>query len=54
MGRWFTAAPFVSDSSTMILSKMWATDTEPTMLALQDAFPDSGVTFRPLIRSAAL
>jgi hypothetical protein len=44
--RYFTDAPFVEDGKTYVLTKMWGRNTEPTLLALQEAFPAAGVSFR--------
>lgn len=46
--RWFTDDAMVDDAAneTYVLIKMWGRNTEPTLIALRDAFPNSGVTFR--------
>lgn len=45
-GRYFTEAPFVEDGNTYILTKMWGRGTVPALTALQEAFPDAGVSFQ--------
>jgi len=46
--RFFCEHPLYDDSKdqTYVLFKMWGRNTEPTLEALVDAFPDAGVTFR--------
>lgn len=46
--RWYCDRPFadVETDQTYVLSKMWGRNTEPTLEALADAFPDAKVTFR--------
>ena len=46
--RWFTDHPLIDDEAaeTYVLFKMWGLNTEPTLKALSEAFPDAKVTFR--------
>lgn len=46
--RWFSDYAFVDPDAgeTYVLFKMWGLNTEPTLTALRDAFPDAKVTFR--------
>lgn len=43
--RWFVGHPIISGDRTWVLTKMWGTQTEPTLTALSQAFPEAGVTF---------
>jgi len=47
-GRWYCDHPMIDEAGgqTYVLSKMWGLQTEPALQALQDAFPQLGVTFR--------
>jgi hypothetical protein len=47
--RFFTEHPLIDpeEGITYVLSKMWGRNTEPTLTALVEAFPDSGVRFAP-------
>jgi hypothetical protein len=44
--RWWYEHPLVEDDRTWILTRMWGTDTEPSLAALAKAFPQTGVTYR--------
>ncbi len=44
--RWWYEHPLVEDDRTWILTRMWGTDTEPSLAALAKAFPQAGVTYR--------
>lgn len=46
VGRWYCEYPLFNDGRTWVLTRMWGTDTEPSLVALRDAFPDARVTFR--------
>ncbi len=43
--RFFTEQPFHQDGTTYVLSKMWRAQTERTLAALRDAFPQAPVDF---------
>lgn len=45
VSRFFTEQPFHQDGTTYVLSKMWGAQTEGTLIALRDAFPQSTVDF---------
>lgn len=47
-GRWYCDYALVDDDAceTYVLSKMWGLNTEPTLAALAQAFPEISVTFR--------
>ncbi|WP_421740309.1 hypothetical protein [Cellulomonas sp.] len=40
--RWFVEAPVYADGRTWVLSKMWGTNTEPTLRALAELAPGFG------------
>jgi hypothetical protein len=44
--RYFLDHPVLQNGKTWILSNQWGTNTEPTLSALADAFPEAKVTFR--------
>ena len=44
--RWWYEHPFVEGDRTWILTRMWGTDTEPSLAALPNAFPQTRVTYR--------
>jgi hypothetical protein len=46
IARWWYDHPIVQDDRTWILTRMWGTDTEPSLAALARAFPEAGVTYR--------
>lgn len=46
IGRFYFEYPLVEDGHTWIMTRMWGTDTEPSLKTLRDAFPTAGVTFR--------
>ena len=43
---WFTEYAIVEDGRTWILRRVWGRATEPTLIALSEAFPAAKVTFR--------
>lgn len=43
---WYTEHPFCQDGRTWLLDKGWARDTEATLTALCERFPQLGVSFR--------
>jgi hypothetical protein len=43
---WYTDHPFSQEGRTWVLDKGWGRDTEPTLTALCERFPDAGVSFR--------
>jgi hypothetical protein len=43
---WYTAHPFRQDGRTWLMSKGWGTNTEPALTALEERFPDAGVSYR--------
>lgn len=45
--RWFVEYPITQDGRTWVLSNQWGTQTEGTLRALSQAFPEAKVTFRP-------
>ena len=44
--RWFTDDPFRTGGRTWLLRRGWGTNTEPTLTAPCEAFPEADVTFR--------
>lgn len=46
--RWFCDHPLIDEASaeTYVLFKMWGLNTEPTLAALAEAFPEAKVSFR--------
>ncbi len=48
VGRWFCDHPLIDEErgETYVLFKMWGLNTEPTLAALADAFPEAKVGFR--------
>src|SRR2546428_6678330 len=46
IGRWYFEYPLFEKGETWVMTRMWGTDTEPSLTKLRDAFPDAGVTFR--------
>lgn len=44
--RWFFDAPFRQEGRTWLLRKQWGRNTKPTLQAMGEAFPESGVAFR--------
>lgn len=44
--RWFVEYPIAQDGRTWLLRRQWGTNTEPTLTALAQAFPDAKVSFR--------
>lgn len=44
--RWFVEYPIPEGGRTWLLRRQWGRNTEPTMTALSQAFPDAKVTFR--------
>jgi hypothetical protein len=46
IGRWYFEYPFFENDHTWVMTRMWGTDTEPSLAKLRDAFPDAKVTFR--------
>ncbi|MDP9441164.1 MAG: hypothetical protein M3P34_03060, partial [Actinomycetota bacterium] len=48
VGRWFCDHPVVDEETgeTYVLFKMWGLNTEPTLSALAEAFPEAKVGFR--------
>ena len=45
-GRWFTEHPLVDEGRTWVVSRMWGRNTEPTLTALAQAFPEAKLSFR--------
>jgi len=45
-GWWFCDRPFYADDRTFVLSKHWGRDTEPTLIALSQAFPEARVSYQ--------
>lgn len=43
---WYTDHPFSQEGRTWVLDKGWGRDTEPTLAALCERFPDASVSFR--------
>jgi hypothetical protein len=43
---WYIDHPFLQDERTWLVSKGWATNTEPALTALCKRFPEAGVSFR--------
>ena len=43
---WYTDHAFSQEGRTWVLDKGWGRDTEPTLTALCERFPDAGVSFR--------
>jgi hypothetical protein len=43
---WFTEHAIVQDGGTWVVRRIWGRATEPTLIALRDAFPQAGVSFR--------
>lgn len=46
IGRFYFEYPLFEDGHTWIMTRMWGTDTEPSLTTLRDGFPAAGVTFR--------
>lgn len=46
--RYFTEHPIVSHGKTFVLSKMWGRQTERTLRALVETYPETKVSFRPV------
>lgn len=44
--RWFVEYPIPQDGRTWLLRRQWGRNTEPTLIALSQAFPDVKVSFR--------
>jgi hypothetical protein len=44
--RYFLDHTVVQNGKTWVLSNQWGTNTEPTLSALADTFPEAKVTFR--------
>lgn len=45
--RWFVDHAFRREGRTWLLRKQWGTNTEPTLEALANAFPEARLTFQP-------
>ncbi len=46
IGRFYFDYPMYEDGDTWIMTRMWGTDTEPSLSQLRDTFPDAQVSFR--------
>lgn len=44
--RWFVGYPMPQDGKTWLLRRQWGRNTEPTLTALSETFPDARVSFR--------
>jgi hypothetical protein len=44
--RWYYDHPLLDAHRTWILTRMWGSDTEPSLARLSEAFPDAGVGYR--------
>lgn len=53
VSRWFTEHALVQDGQTWVVRKMWGRNTEPTLTALRDAFPEAKVSFQRATPGAA-
>jgi len=49
-GRLFTNHPIIEGGRTWVLTRMWGSNTEPTLTALARAFPEAKVSFRKATR----
>jgi hypothetical protein len=51
VGRWFSSAFIVEDGRTWVVQKMWGLDAVPTMRAITERFPQTGVSFQAVVDS---